>query len=277
MSIFPLNKKKNYVYSSLTPVAISQVLSSLESLSNREIYKSDNYLRGNLLARSKKATGNKSIHKASRMIDSPLTVDICSLINLCGCGLIFAGKNNRKLQTIGSLLVLGNNKLVYLRNNYGRDGADQMGNLILSYRIATSIISDEKISNDLFLKAINFQACLSYLVPGVAKAISNKWLRGIALKEILMTNAYGTSPVAQELKKHPELMRYLTWFTIVWETGFPVIYYVPEKYVPLCLNLVKGFHLGVAFTMGLPRFFLGIHGCPFSNRICSKEAIKWIN
>lgn len=49
MSIFPLRKKNNnFVYRSLAPVAVSQILSSLESLVSKDIYQDDNYLRGNL-------------------------------------------------------------------------------------------------------------------------------------------------------------------------------------------------------------------------------------
>lgn len=260
MSIFPLNNKQNYVYRALTPVAVSQVLNSLESLTNRTIYQNDNYLRGNLLHKAERYTNNKRLLKICKFIDSPDAVSACSIVNLFGCSLILLGSNKRGLQVLGSILILGNNKLLSIRNAYGRDGADQMGSLILSYRIATSLIEDSNKSNDLFMRAVNFQTCLSYFVPGVAKVASNKWLRGSALEEILMTQAYGTSPVAVWLKRHPSLMRYLTWSTIIWETSFPIIYIIPEKYVTVSLKAIKGFHLGVAITMGLPRFFWGFMG-----------------
>ena len=260
MSIFPLRKKNNnFVYRSLAPVAVSQILSSLESLVSKDIYQDDNYLRGNLRLKMdpKKRTW---LSKVVDLIDSPRTVTFCSLTNICGCSLILASGSRKGMQTIGSALILANNKLISLRSYYGRDGADQMGTLILSYRLATSFIKDRKRSDDLFMKAVNAQACLSYLVPGVAKAFSSTWMQGTALEEILNTRAYGSSPLATQLKKYPRFMKYMTWFTIVWESAFPIIYFIPEKYVPLTLNGIKLFHVGVAFTMGLPRFFWGFMG-----------------
>lgn len=269
MSIFPLrNKNSYYVYRSLAPVAVSQILNSLEALTNKDIYQDDNYLRGILHLKFEKVKNTSKISKIvapklskfTRIIDSPKTVTLCSLINICGCCLILLGGNKKWCQACGSAFILGNNKLLSMRTHYGRDGADQMGTLILSYRLITSFVGNKYKADDLYLKAVNAQTCLSYLVPGIAKAASSSWIRGVALEEILNTDAYGSSPVAMYLKKYPKFMKYLTWGTIIWETGFPVVYIVPEKYVSTLLNGVKGFHLSVAFTMGLPRFFWGFMG-----------------
>ena len=260
MGIFPLRTKGNYVYRSLAPVAVSQVLNSLETLTNRSIYQDDSYLRGNLHLKLSRSRKDSILHKVVEMIDSPKTVSYCSFINIAGCVLILSGQDKKLLQALGSGLVLGNNKLLSIRNHYGRDGADQMGALILSYRFVTSFIKDDDKANDLFLKSVNAQTCLSYLVPGIAKAVSSKWLRGTALEEILSTQAYGSSPIAVRLKKYPTVMKYLTWGTILWESAFPLIYIFPEKFVPILLHAVKGFHFGVALTMGLPRFFWGFMG-----------------
>lgn len=262
MSTFPFFNKSNYVYRALAPIAVSQILNSIETLANIDIYKNSNYLRGNVHIRLNRSQYKdiKIFQKLANLIDSPRTVKSCALINMLGSSILLASKDSRRFQALGAALVLCNNKLLNIRNSYGRDGADQMGNLILSYRLITAPIKDKNKSDDLFLRATNAQTCLSYLVPGIAKAASNTWVRGNALEEILHTNAYGKSSAANKLKKYPRVMKFLTWFTILWESFFPVIYFFPPKYVRVALSLIKIFHVGVALTMGLPRFFWGFMG-----------------
>jgi len=68
MGIFPLRTKGNYVYRSLAPVAVSQVLNSLETLTNRSIYQDDSYLRGNLHLKLSRSRKDSILHKVVEMI-----------------------------------------------------------------------------------------------------------------------------------------------------------------------------------------------------------------
>ncbi|WCN01030.1 alpha/beta fold hydrolase [Streptomyces sp. M92] len=172
-------------------------------------------------------------------------------------------RGNRRVQITAAAVIGTCNRLSEIRTPYGRDGADQMTAVITQYRMLTALVPDSRTSDDLFLRAINFQAGLSYAVSGISKAFGSSWLQGDALPEILQTEAYGRGPAAQLLRKHPRLCRALTVGTVAWEVAFPLVYLLPRREAGLALHAVKLFHAGVAATMELPRFvwgFLGSHG-----------------
>ncbi len=153
-------------------------------------------------------------------------------------------------------MLLANSATEY-RNPFGRDGSDQMAEVINGYRIATAVIPDAAQSDEVFLRAVNAQVCVSYLASGLAKLVSYTWRSGEALDLVLQPQQYGQSSLAQMLKRNPKLARILTWLTVVWETAFPLVYIMGPHRARYALSAVRGFHLGVAATMGLPRFFWG--------------------
>lgn len=155
------------------------------------------------------------------------------------------------------------NRLSEVRTAYGRDGADQMAAVVTQYRVVSALVPKPRVADDLFLRAVNFQAGLSYAVSGISKAFGSSWVQGDALAEVLQTENYGRGPAAPLLRRHPRLCRVLTVGTIVWEAGFPVIYALPDRWAVRALHAVKGFHVAVASVMELPRFvwgFTGSHG-----------------
>ncbi|MFV6027422.1 alpha/beta fold hydrolase [Streptomyces sp. NPDC056264] len=177
-------------------------------------------------------------------------------------GLVLA-RGNRKAQIAAAAVIGTCNRLSEIRTPYGRDGADQMTAVITQYRALTALIPDQRLSDDLFLRAVNFQAGLSYAVSGISKAFGSSWVQGDALLEVLQTEAYGRGPAAAILRRYPRLCRALTVGTVVWETAFPLVYLLPRKQASYALTAVKGFHIGVATAMELPRFvwgFFGSHG-----------------
>ncbi|MEV7865603.1 alpha/beta fold hydrolase [Streptomyces sp. NPDC088124] len=177
-------------------------------------------------------------------------------------GLLLA-RGDRTAQIAAATVIGTCNRLSEIRTPYGRDGADQMTAVITQYRALTALIPDQRVSDDLFLRAVNFQAGLSYAVSGVAKAFGSSWVQGDALLEVLQTEAYGRGPAAALLRTYPRLCRALTVGTVVWEASFPLIYLLPRKQATQVLRAVKAFHVGVATAMELPRFvwgFFGSHG-----------------
>lgn len=166
-----------------------------------------------------------------------------------------ASPRRRRLHLLAAATSLASNKLFETRNPYGRDGADQMLGVIYAYRVATALVPDASRSDDLFLRAVNAQTTVSYATAGLAKAISADWLSGSALELIMRTNAYGSTPLAAEIVKRTWASRALSWTTIAWETSYPLVYLLPTREARLALWGIKGFHLGIAYTMGLPRFF----------------------
>jgi hypothetical protein len=238
----------------LLPVAVGQVLGGLESLCSAQEHEPSGYLRGH----SRLQPGPSALpQRFRRFLDSATEAKVLNCATIAGGLLILGRRHDRAAQVAGAALMVASNKLSEIRTPYGRDGADQMAAVILSYRLATALIPDRDVADDVFLRAVNLQTCVSYLASGAAKAISSTWLSGEALGMVLQTNSYGQSFAARQLLKQPRLMRLLTWATIGWESAFPVVYALTPRRADQALVLVKLFHLGVALTMGLPRFFWG--------------------
>ncbi|MEV5985548.1 hypothetical protein AB0L85_11050 [Streptomyces sp. NPDC052051] len=240
-------------YLTLAPAAVGEIISGLESLVQTNAYDPDGLLQG-LSGKRERSIVPRSLRQA---IDSRAGAIAIKAMGVAGGVLTLTGKKRRAQQIAGAGLMLASSSLSKYRTSFGRDGADHMGSLICGYRVLTSVIPDAKTSDDVFLRAVNAQAFLSYLTAGTAKAISSTWRSGEALEQVLQTQQYGDSGAAKLLKKYPQLCKSLTWFTIAWEVGFPVIYLMTPQNARKAMTGVKLFHLGIAVTMGLPRFFWG--------------------
>ncbi|PPF29558.1 hypothetical protein C5D07_03245 [Rathayibacter tritici] len=184
-------------------------------------------------------------------------------VNLAASVALLLGNNRRPVQIWASAIIGACNRLNEIRTPYGRDGADQMTAVITQYRAISALIPGADRSDDLFLRAVNFQSGLSYFVSGLSKLFGSSWVQGDALGEIVQTQAYGSGPAAEVLRSRPWLARLLTWATPIWELSFPIVYMLPKRCGRLALVGVKGFHVAVAAVMELPRFiwgFTGSHG-----------------
>nr|QBA31012.1 SinH [Streptomyces sp.] len=244
----------------LLPVAIGQFLAAVETLSLRVEFDDDGYLRG---TSARQFPPGSLRHRIGRALDHPRTPRVLAGVTLAASAGLVLARGHRKAQITAAGIIGVCNRLSEIRTPYGRDGADQMTAIITQYRALTALIPDREVSDDLFLRGVNFQAGLSYAVSGVAKAFGSSWVQGDALLEVLQTESYGRGPAAALLRRHPRLCRALTIGTLAWEASFPLIYLLPRRRASHALWAVKAFHIGVATTMELPRFvwgFLGSHG-----------------
>lgn len=256
----PGRDRQSAVNATMLPIAIGQMISSIESLTTGSLFGRTALLRGTS-ARSVRA--GTLLHTAARILDAPVTPKILATMSFGGAALLLAGHGHRRIQIAGCTVIGACNRLLEIRSPYGRDGADQMTATITQYRSLSALIPDDARSDDLFLRAVNFQAGLSYFVSGVSKLFGSSWVQGDALGEIVQTEAYGGGPAACFIRKHPRLGRLATWATPVWEASFPLIYLLPSRYGRTALAGVKTFHVAVASVMELPRFiwgFFGSHG-----------------
>ncbi|MDT0379533.1 alpha/beta fold hydrolase [Streptomyces sp. DSM 42041] len=229
-------------------------------MSLKKVFNEDGYLRG---VSAQQYPPGSVRHRLGRVLDHPRTPKILAGVTLAASAGLPLARGNRKLQIAAAAIIGTCNRLSEMRTPYGRDGADQMTAVITQYRLLTALIADEQKSDDIFLRAVNFQAGLSYAVSGISKAFGSSWLQGDALPEVLQTEAYGRGPAAEILRRHPKLCRALTVGTVAWEAAFPLIYTLPRLQATYALSAVKSFHVGVAATMELPRFvwgFFGSHG-----------------
>lgn len=244
----------------LLPIAIGQILASAETLSLKHVFDDDGYLRG---VSAQNYPPGSLRHRLGSALDHPRTPKVLAGLTLAASTGLALGRGNRKVQIVASAVIGACNRLSEVRTPYGRDGADQMTAVITQYRALTALIPDQEVSDDFFLRAVNFQAALSYAVSGISKAFGSSWVQGYALPEVLETEAYGRGPAAQILRRYPRFCRAMTVGTIVWEVSFPLIYLLPRRQASYALSAVKAFHIGVAATMELPRFvwgFFGSHG-----------------
>ncbi|WP_369213377.1 alpha/beta fold hydrolase [Streptomyces flavofungini] len=242
------------------PIAIGQTLAAAETLFLRAEFKEDGYLRGTS-AQQYPPGGLR--HRICRVLDHSRTPRLLAGATLAASAGLLLARGNRTAQIAAAAVIGTCNRLSEIRTPYGRDGADQMTAVITQYRALTALIPDPEVSDDLFLRAVNFQAGLSYAVSGIAKAFGSSWVQGDALLEVLGTEAYGSGPAAELLRRYPALCRALTVGTVVWESVFPLIYLLPREPARHALTAVKAFHVGVAAAMELPRFvwgFFGSHG-----------------
>lgn len=240
-------------YWTLTPAAIGEIISGLESLSRLSDYGDKGLLRGRSALRERSFVP----HRVRKALDTAAGAATLRVLAVTGGLLVLTGRTRRRQQIIGSALLLVTNNLIEYRSAFGRDGADQMAGTISGYRVLTATIPDANASDELFLRAVNAQTALSYLASGLAKLVSSTWRSGEALELILRTQQYGDSRTAHWIKQHPSLSKLLTWFTITWETAYPIVYLLPSDKARAFLTGVKTIHLGIAVVMGLPRFFWG--------------------
>ncbi|MCQ4040795.1 hypothetical protein ACFOSC_08735 [Streptantibioticus rubrisoli] len=144
------------------------------------------------------------------------------------------------------------------RSDFGTDGADQMAALCL-LTAAVTLITGGTVGR-LCLAFLAGQLVLSYLIAGVAKAVSPMWRDGSCLAQILSTRAYGSPRVAAALRARPHLGFLLAWGVMALEVTFWLTLVLPEA--PRWGFLAAGavMHLGIAVTMGLSTFVFAFTG-----------------
>jgi len=239
------------VYWVQAPAAVGRLLGAFEAFAALRHYRADGILQGRS-SRRPKSVLPVGVRKALDSAGGAMAVEGLTIV---GAALILTGRRRRGQQVVGSGLMFLSKKLSELRNPFGGDGADQMSDVISGYRVMTAAIPDRVVGDDLFLRAVNAQVVVSYLASGLAKAISSTWRSGDAIDLVLSTKLYGGSGTARLIRRYPFTGRLLSWTTIGWETAFPIVYLLSPTSARYLLHLVKAFHLGIAVTMGLPRFF----------------------
>ena len=144
--------------------------------------------------------------------------------------------------------------LLGVRNGYqGREGTDHMILMLLAcillYRLAPGDLARRAV-----LWFISAETILAYVTAGTIKLFNPQWRRGVAIRNILLTNLFGSVFFERALSKWPRLNVVLSWAVIGFELSAPVLVLTgPEGCLLfICCGIV--FHLGVAITQGLNLF-----------------------
>ena len=145
--------------------------------------------------------------------------------------------------------------VMFIRNVYGLDGLDYMNLIVFSGAFIGVMFSELHFIQLVSLWFITLQYCLSTIIAGCAKIISKSWRSGTALTGIMSTAAYGNQRLHHLLINHGKLAKSLSWFIILFECVFSLIFLVdlPVAYVLVVLGIA--FHAMIFISMGLNNFF----------------------
>jgi hypothetical protein len=154
---------------------------------------------------------------------------------------------------IAALVVLMARMLLYLRNQLGLDGADQM-TLVVASGVAVALLVPDSDAATIALYYVAAQLLLSYAVAGIAKAISPSWRSGRAVPGILSTVGHGSPSVGAWLRGHPQLSRLACWSVILFECSAPLLILLGVPGALAIITFGLGFHLSIALLMGLNNF-----------------------
>jgi hypothetical protein len=154
---------------------------------------------------------------------------------------------------IAALAILVARILLYLRNQFGLDGSDQMI-LVASTAIAGGLLLPDPQARSVALYYLAAQLLLGYAAAGSAKAVSPTWRSGRAISEITSMIGYGTPRVGAFLKRHRAVGRVLCWSVIIFECAATLLILAGT---PGAIAIIAGglaFHLSIAAFMGLNIF-----------------------
>lgn len=156
------------------------------------------------------------------------------------------------LASVLAAFVLTIHCLTNIRLMVGRDGADQMQNILWGGFLAYCLPLNESVK----LVAVGFivaQLVLSYLVSGVAKAASPVWRRGTAVTLVMRMATY-CPPAAAAFFRKPAVSFAICWFTILFELLSPGLLFFGHDGAIVFIVMGTLFHLGIAIGMGLTTF-----------------------
>lgn len=141
------------------------------------------------------------------------------------------------------------------RSTYGSDGSDQMLMILYAGLAAFIVLRGLRSFAWLGFGFIAFQACLSYVTAGIAKAIAPTWRNGDALPNVLNTTTYGNRRFSSWLGQHWMLSKASCLAIIVFECAFPLTIVSSKWLLISLLSCGLLFHLANAALMGLNVFF----------------------
>jgi hypothetical protein len=173
-----------------------------------------------------------------------------SLMSLAILLLTESGSAAYSLSMFGLIVA---NVLMYYRQAFGLDGADQMSLLILLTLLLCSAAPSREI-REIGLCFIALQLALSYMVSGVAKLASREWRSGRALEGILSTHTYGTALTRKLVSRHKLMCRIGCWGVIITEMALPFGLLLGPAGVIASLSIGLCMHLVIAAIMGLNDF-----------------------
>jgi len=164
----------------------------------------------------------------------------------------FAFVYNTTLAAALAAFVLGVHCLTNVRIMVGRDGADQMQNVVWAGLFAYCLPLTD-VARTVALGFIAAQLVLSYWTSGIAKLSSPVWREGSAIHLITRMATYCSPRLAHACGRRPVSL-VMSWLTMVFEIGAPFLLFGGRPGALAFIALGTLFHTGIAVTMGLTTF-----------------------
>lgn len=159
---------------------------------------------------------------------------------------------------LGGLCAVALASILLLQRRSGSFGLDGSDDMMVVTLLACTVFFMSPTGSTAQVAALLYiatQAVLSYVVAGVAKALSPQWRSGRAIVGILGTHIYGYPPVATLLRGHHLIAVAMCWAVITFECGFVVVPFLPDQQGALAALLLGAlFHASTAVLMGLNGF-----------------------
>jgi hypothetical protein len=155
---------------------------------------------------------------------------------------------------VALLILLGSVLAVQWRRTLGGDGAEQMSILIVLAAVVAFVPTGSETVARIAVIFLVVQLMLSYATAGVVKLVSPSWRSEPILASILSTHRFGSSVIAEYLRRRPMLCVLLQWSVITLELGFSFALVLP---LPGLFAFLLGglcFHIACAVLMGLNTF-----------------------
>lgn len=153
------------------------------------------------------------------------------------------------------------------RSPMGTDGSDQMI-VVLSGSLAILNFDDTGLVDAMSFTFIACQLAICYFTSGIFKFLSPEWRSGEAVMFVFRTDSYGSALLLRFLAKSHVFPFLLAWSVIVFEMGFPIIFFIRWPVSAFMLLIPVLFHVATAFFMGLNIFAFAY--------LASYPALLWV-
>ena len=132
-------------------------------------------------------------------------------------------------------------------------GSDKVTMLIITC-LTLAHLAPSPMLSELAIAYLAVQIILSYFVSGYVKIVKSEWRSGQALAHVFWYSAYPQAESLRGWRRHPALLRLMSWGVMGFEVAFPLALLHPWS-LWVAMATAGTFHLANACLFGLNRFF----------------------
>jgi hypothetical protein len=174
-------------------------------------------------------------------------------IRLAAALALVVGAGTFEVARVGAIAVAVTVLALRIRSPLGVHASGTM-TLVVFVAAALGLAVGSSRAITISLWFIAAQGLLAYLVAGATKLREPAWRQGRAIPAIVATTMWGNRRDALLLRAHPRASFVLCWMTMVGECAVPLALVVPLPVTVAILAYAAGFHLLLAYEMGLNSF-----------------------